>query len=156
MTGPDPSGPAHRRRAGPDGTLTYRFELVPLESLLAHERIERPNLEAIKERIRKQHLVDEPLLVAEVPGGRFVVLNGHHRRLALMELGARRAPAWVVDYAADAIVLDHWPGAVNHPTPTKQEVVEHALRGELFPPKTTRHRVRTPLPTRVTHLSDLR
>ena len=107
-------------------------------------------------KIRHQHLVDEPLLVAEARDGLFVVLNGHHRLAALQELGARRAPAWVVEYEGEAVVLERWPGARVETHPTKAEVVERALRGDLFPPKTTRHRLTSPLPTRVTHLADLK
>ncbi len=146
---PVPARPTHPPE------FRYRFELVPLASLRAHEAVDPGNLQEVLGKIRHQHLVDEPLLVAEVQDGLFVVLNGHHRLAALLELGARRAPAWVVEYEGEAVVLERWPGARVETPPTKREVVDRALRGELFPPKTTRHRLTSPLPTRVTHLADL-
>ncbi len=134
----------------------YRFELLPLAALRAHEAVDPENLLQVLGKIRRQHLVDEPILVAEAAGGLFVVLNGHHRFAALRELGVQRAPAWVVDYEGEAVILERWPGARVQTPPTKAEVVERALSGDLFPPKTTRHRLTSPLPTRVTHLADLR
>jgi hypothetical protein len=128
---------------------------VPLTALRGHESVDPDNLLQVLAKIRRQHLVDEPILVAEAGDGLFVVLNGHHRFAALRELGARRAPAWVVDYDGDAVVLERWPGSRVGDPPTKAEVVRRALRGELYPPKTTRHRLTSPLPTRVTHLADL-
>ena len=145
--------PAHPPRAR---ELRYRFQLVPLGALRPHETVDPENLLQVLGKIRRQHLVDEPLLVAEATDGLFVVLNGHHRLAALQELAAQRAPAWVVDYEGEAVVLERWPGARVQTPPTKAEVVERALRGDLYPPKTTRHRLTSPLPTRVTHLADLK
>ena len=99
--------------------------------------------------LRRTGEFTEPIWVAR---GSFVILNGHHRVEALRRLGARRAAAWILDYETDAVALERWrPG----PPIRKQEVLERARRGELFPPKTTRHTVRLELPARRVALQEL-
>ncbi|MFZ0891261.1 MAG: ParB N-terminal domain-containing protein [Thermoplasmata archaeon] len=115
-----------------------RFELLPIEQLHAHEEVDPDDVERLVRAIQTAGVVEDPIWVAEGSG---VVLNGHHRLSALRVLQARRVPAWVVDYEDDSVGLERWsPG----PVISKAEVVRRALSGELFPPKTTRHRV--PLP----------
>jgi hypothetical protein len=130
-------------------TWSPRFELIPLSELKIHEEIDASDLERLVERIRADGQVNEPLLVAEQD---HVILNGHHRYAALRALGARWAPAWVVDYESAEIQLDRWtPG----PPIAKVEVVQRARTGQPFPPKTTRHRLSVELPAHPTPLEDL-
>jgi hypothetical protein len=85
----------------------------------------------------------------------YIILDGHHRYQALLDLGCKRIPVYLVDYFQDAIRVETWPGAiVDHIT--KEEVVEAVLRGKLFPPKTTRHILETPLEDYPVNLEDLR
>ena len=67
-----------------------------------------------------------------------VILDGHHRFAALKDLGCRRVPVYLVDYEDDGVTLTTWPGAIVASV-TKEEVVDRGVRGDLFPPKTTRH-----------------
>jgi len=80
----------------------------------------------------------EPILVEQ---SHYVILNGHHRTAALRELGCRRVAAHVVDYFDERVTVGLWPGATVDRI-TKEEVIERGVKGDLFPPKTTRHRVR--------------
>lgn len=126
-----------------------RFALVPLESLRIHEEINPADMDRLLERIRHDGRIEEPILVSSEGN---VILNGHHRYRALQELGARRAPVWVVDYHAEEIVLDRWN---RGPPISKDEVLERARQGRPFPPKTTRHHVHLDLPHRATPLAEL-
>lgn len=130
----------------------FRFELVPLERLLAHEELEPDKPDRVVDDIRRRRIVEEPLLVAS---GDFVVLNGHHRLAALRTLHARRAPCWLVDYERTDVHLQPWPSSQVTPLPTKSEVVRRAREGRLYPPKTTYHTLSRPLPPRATPLEDL-
>ncbi|HEY6238292.1 MAG TPA: ParB N-terminal domain-containing protein [Thermoplasmata archaeon] len=126
-----------------------RFELVPIERLRVHEEVDGREVRRLVEKLRRSRSVREPLLVAD---GSFVILNGHHRFAALREIGARRAPAWIVDYDDPAIELGRWtPG----PPIPKSEVISRGEEGRPFPPKTTKHTVRLELVARPTPLARL-
>ncbi len=125
------------------------FALVPIERLKGHEEYDPEKVDHLVSELKRTGEFVEPIWVAR---GSFVILNGHHRVEALRRLGARRAAAWVFDYDGDAVTLERWrPG----PPILKADVVARASRGELFPPKTTRHRVRVKLPFHKVPLSDL-
>jgi len=130
-------------------TDAVEFALVPVGSLHEHERVDPRKVRALVAEIRRTGVSKEPIWVARGSG---VILNGHHRFAALRELGARRIPAWVVDYDSDVVSLGRWtPG----PPISKAEVLRHALEGDLFPPQTTRHRFAAALPPRPTPLASL-
>jgi ParB-like chromosome segregation protein Spo0J len=130
-------------------TSTIVFRLVPLDTLLEHEEIDLEGVDALAERIRRDGVVVDPIWVA---AGSNVILNGHHRVAALRRLGARRAPAWVVDFHSDLVRLERWN---DGPPIPKAEVIERARSGRLFTPKTTRHVLATELPARPTPLAEL-
>ena len=127
-----------------------RFALLPIGVLNPHEEIVAEDVSALVDRIRSDGRVEEPILVSSEG---YVILNGHHRFHALRLLGARRVPAWIVDYTAQEIEIDRW---VPGPPISKDEVLERARQGRPFPPKTTRHRVGLELPKRPTLLSALK
>ncbi len=125
------------------------FQLVPLERLRTHERVDPRKVGELVGELERTGLFSEPIWVAR---GSWVILNGHHRAEALRRLGAKRVPSWVFDYESDAVELRRWtPG----PPIPKAEVVRRAAQGEPFPPKTTRHRITIELPARVVRLEDL-
>ena len=126
------------RRSGPRSRRRHevpRFELVPVERLRAHEGLDPKRLADLRDAIARDGVLVEPILAE---ASHYVILNGHHRVAALRELGCRRVPAHVVDYFDARIELTLWPRAVVDSV-TKEEVIERGLRGDLFPPKTTRH-----------------
>lgn len=125
------------------------FALVPLDRLKGHEQYDPTKVDLLVAELRRTGEFTDPIWVAR---GSFVILNGHHRVEALRRLGARRAAAWILDYEGDAVTLERWrPG----PPIAKAEVLDHARRGELFPPKTTRHRVLLELPKHHVALAEL-
>jgi hypothetical protein len=129
--------------------MTVEFALVPLAWLKAHEEYDRSKVVQLVAELRKSQRFIDPIWVAR---GSFVILNGHHRVEALRRLGAQRAAAWLFDYDSDNVRLERWtPG----PPIAKSEVVDRAVRGELFPPKTTRHRLLVELPERSVALAEL-
>lgn len=145
-----PSRPAAPR--APDGTEEVAFELIEIEKLRPHEQVELEVVDRVHADLQKEGRIREPILVSKEE---FVVLNGHHRVAALTRLRARRVPAWVVRYMSEMVELDRYPGSTYPGSVTKKEVIAHALSARLFPPKTTRHRLRKGLPDRHTDLNDL-
>jgi L-serine kinase (ADP) len=130
-------------------TQAPEFELVPIEELKSHEEIDEENVVDLVKEISRAGVFADPIWAAR---GSLVILNGHHRVEALRRLGARRVPAWLLDYETDAVSLEPWrPGLPI----TKAEVVRRGLGGHLFPPKTTRHKLRVELPPHPTPLAEL-
>jgi hypothetical protein len=125
------------------------FRLVPIAELKDHEEVDPRKVDELVDDIRRSGSVADPIWVAEGTG---VILNGHHRVAALRRLGARRVPAWVIDYHSSAVRLERW---TSGPPIPKAEVVARALRGELYSPKTTRHLIEPSLPSRRTPLAVL-
>jgi L-serine kinase (ADP) len=125
------------------------FELIALDRLHIHEEVVEADLAHLIDSLRASRIVREPILVAQES---FVILNGHHRVAALRALGARAAPAWVVDYHDPEITLGRW---TDGPALTKDEVIARARAGRPFPPKTTRHQILLNLPERPTSLTEL-
>jgi hypothetical protein len=63
-----------------------------------------------------------------------------------IRIGLSRLPVIKVDYLSDdGIEIDIWP-ASDIESLTKQQVIEMALSGEVFPPKTSRHRFSDHMP----------
>jgi len=121
--------------------VPLRFDILEVSKLRTHEGTERGLLDRIREEIRRDGLIKRPILVAEEE---LVILDGHHRYLALRELGCRKVPVYLIDYASDEVQLTTWPGSPVREI-TKGMVLEHARSGKPFPPKTTRHIVKVPL-----------
>ena len=130
-------------------TQPARFALVPIRDLHAHEQFVEESVVELMEEIRRAGVLTDPIWVSL---GSLVILNGHHRVEAMRRMGASRIPAWLLDYETDIVSLERWhPGL---PIP-KAEVVRRGVGGHLFPPKTTRHKVRVDLPPHPTPLAEL-
>lgn len=132
--------------------MQVRYALVELEKLRPHERTEPGLLARTVDSLRTDGFVRRALLVES---RHLVILDGHHRFEALKRLGCARAPAYLVEYEDDGIGLTTWPEAVVSRV-TKEEVVDRGLRGDLFPPKTTRHLVSVDLEDIRVPLDELR
>lgn len=131
--------------------MQVRYALVELARLRSHEEVQPGLLAKLVDQIRRDGFVRKPVLVES---RHYVILDGHHRYEALRELGCRRVPCYLIDYFSDLVQLDTWPGAIVQEV-TKEDVLRRGMRGDLLPPKTTRHTVRAPLPEVVTDLEDL-
>ena len=73
-------------------------------------------------------------------------VHGHHRYAVAQRLELARIPVVCIDYLEDdSVELELWP-ASDLESITKQEVIDMALSSNLYPPKTTRHRISDHLP----------
>ena len=118
-----------------------RFELVDVNLLKSHEEVRNELLTSLIAEIKKDGFLRKPVLVENKD---YVILDGHHRFEALKKIGCRRIPVYLVDYYDEAIYLTTWPEA-KHTNVTKDDVLDTARSGKLYPPKTTRHIVRIEL-----------
>lgn len=118
------------------GVRTHlRYAIVDIGKLRPHENVEPDLLARLLAAIRADGFLRRPIVVEDEF---YVILDGHHRYEALRRLGCVRVPVYLVHYEDPAITVTTWPRAVVK-TVTKADVVARGTRGDLFPPKTTRH-----------------
>ncbi len=127
-----------------------RFSLLPLRWLRPHEEVDDERVKRLTDEIRADGRIYSPVIVDE---GTRVLLDGHHRYGALKRLGCTLAPCHLVDYSDPAIRVEHWDD--GRPM-DKQALIRHAMAGELYPKKTSRHRRLAKLPERPTPIDELR
>jgi hypothetical protein len=129
------------------------YELVPIGWLLPHEEVKARNVDKLHEMTLRWRAYTKPLLADRQTGA---ILDGHHRYHVGLRLGLSRLPCILVDYLDDdSIELDVWP-ACGLESLTKQQVIDMAKSGEVFPPKTSRHRYSDHLPPIAVALDVLR
>ena len=111
-------------------------QLVPLSWLKPHEEIKEKNRDRLLDMTKRWGGYTKPLIVDRKTGA---ILDGHHRHSIATVLSLKRVPAICVDYLSnDAVELGVWPGC-GRSSLEKQEVIDMALSGQLYPPKTSRH-----------------
>ena len=120
-----------------------KVELVPVETLLPHEQVEDKQVDKLERMTLRWKAYTKPLLVDRKTG---TILDGHHRAEVAQRMELQCLPCVLVDYLGDdRVTLTVWPNC-GRDTLEKKEVVEAALAGELFPPKTSRHLLSDHLP----------
>lgn len=127
-------------------------ELVSIDWLKPHEEIRVKNMEQLKMMTLRWGGYTKPLL-ADADSG--AILDGHHRYNVGLALGLRRLPVLLCDYLNDDDVeVEVWPNC-GLLTLSKQEVLDKALSGELFPPKSSRHILADDIPPIMVSLEEL-
>jgi len=115
--------------------VSARFALLPIRDLKTHEEAEPDRVRRVVKQMRSTGMVRKAIVVDSKS---MVVLDGVHRLTALKELGARKVPAWLIDYSDDDVVV---LGKDKAPFP-KELVIRAATVGPKLRPKSTRHMVR--------------
>ena len=128
-------------------------ELVPLEILRPHEEVLPKKVDQLEKMTHRWNAYTKPLLIDKSTG---TILDGHHRYHVAMRLELLCVPCVLINYLEDdTIELDVWPNC-GRENVSKKEVIEAALSGDLFSPKTSRHRLSDHLPPIAIPLSRLR
>ena len=129
-----------------------KVELVPLEVLRPHEEILPKKVDQLEKITHRWNAYTKPLLIDKSTG---TILDGHHRFHVAQRLELSCVPCVLINYLEDDLIeLDVWPNC-GRDTITKEEVIEAALSGNLFSPKTSRHRLSDHLPPIAVPLSRL-
>jgi hypothetical protein len=83
--------------------------LLSVDKLVPHEEIVPGRLRDLMDKIRREGVVDMPIVVAPIPGtDKYLVVDGHHRWAAVKELGYRKVPAIIIDYFDPSVRLETW------------------------------------------------
>ena len=114
--------------------------LVDITQLIEHESVDLSYLGKLKEEITKDGFLRKAI---SVDINSMVVLDGHHRLNALIEIGCKKIPVIFVDYRSPDIVVKKWTGEDNITLDdvivTKEYIVSTALSGKRLPVKTSKH-----------------
>lgn len=112
------------------------IHLVELGKLRQHEEADPDHLRELTREIASDKILKYTIVVDEKTN---VILDGEHRFNAIKNLGGKRIPVVYVDYESPNIEVQTWRG--NHHL-TKRDIIEAALTGKRFPPKTSKHMIR--------------
>ena len=130
-----------------------KVDLVSLGLLRPHEGTISKKVDELEKMTHRWKAYVLPLVVDKKTG---VILDGHHRHQVALRLGLECLPCVQVDYIGDdTIELDVWPNC-GRDSVKKEEVIKAGLNGELFTPKTSRHRLSDHLPPISVSLSRLK
>jgi hypothetical protein len=113
--------------------VSVRFALVPIRDLKTHEEADENRIKRIVRQIQSSGVVKKAIVVDSKS---LIVLDGVHRLTALRMLGCYSAPAWLVDYSDDDIIV---MSKDRKSRISKDFVINAATVGPKLAPKTTRH-----------------
>jgi L-serine kinase (ADP) len=109
--------------------------LVSIANLKPHEHVIPEKLKKVKDNIKNNGVIINPIVIDQKHQ---VILDGHHRVQALKLLGYTKVPAYVVDYFDENITVDQRRKEIPI---SKKIIIKGALSGEIFPCKTSKHKV---------------
>ena len=114
--------------------------IVSIERLKPLEKVFKYHLKNLSEMILIEGLVQTPIIADNKYG---IVLDGSHRYIFFLMNGFKEVPVKFVDYEDEHIrvgsLLIHRHLINEKIQISKKEVVRRGIKGELFPPRTTRH-----------------
>ncbi len=110
------------------------IELRNPSELLPHEHFSAVRAFVVMLKIVARGAFTTPILIDRHSG---TILDGHHRAAASRWLGLAYAPCASVEYLTDD-AISVLPRRNNIPV-EKQTIIAAALRGTVYPRKTTRH-----------------
>ncbi|MFX0181541.1 MAG: ParB N-terminal domain-containing protein [Candidatus Hodarchaeota archaeon] len=86
--------------------IHFHIVLIPIDDLLGHEQIVQSQVDWLKSNIKKLGYFFRPILVVK---NHNVVLDGHHRVVALEQLGYQKVPCIEIEYLKNKdITLGTW------------------------------------------------
>ena len=128
-------------------------ELFDINWLKAHEEVHQKKVIELFKMTLRWGGYTKPLLIDRETG---TILDGHHRYEVGKKLKLKFIPAIVIDYLEDdRIDVTTWSNS-NLKRIEKTDVINMALSGKLFPPKTSKHSLSEYLPPIMIKLEDLK
>ncbi len=113
------------------------IKLIHVDRLVCHERTNRKRLRMIIEDLQRTKVLHKPVVVDKKT---FVILDGHHRCQAFVQLGIKEIPCLLIDYFHRDIHVTFRRIDMKQMV-LKEAIVQKAMEGNLFPSKTTKHRL---------------
>ncbi len=114
-------------------TIVYRNP----QKLVPHEQVDHIKLASVIRSIKRCGGIRHPVVIDRESN---VILDGHHRCRAYIELGIKALPCIAVYYYDPAITLTFRRIDIGLQI-IKKGIIDEALKGNMFPHKTTRHKI---------------
>jgi hypothetical protein len=112
--------------------------LVHIDDVKPHEEVVHSRAEKLSKYVEELPIKILPAIILD---SQFkVVIDGHHRLDSFRRAGMTIVPAVFVNYEHEDVLV-HPPGAGK--AVEKETVIFNALKGQLLPPKSTQHMVRS-------------
>lgn len=115
------------------------IQLVPIGWIRPSELHDPQHAAVLADTLRTDQLWRVPVTLERRS---FAIMDGHHRVAAACLLKLKFVPCVLLDY--NQVEVDAMRAGY---LVTPQEIVRRAQMADLYPPKTTRHRFLSPLPT---------
>jgi L-serine kinase (ADP) len=112
-----------------------RIVNLPVETLVCHENVDKRKVEALVLEISKTRVLRHPIVVEKDTR---LVLDGHHRLAAFKALNMKNIPSQVISY--DRIYVKIRRPVIEQAI-LKAGIIRYILEGNIFPVKTTKHRL---------------
>ncbi len=106
-----------------------------LEELLPHEKIFYDRLHGLKtymESLSPAIIIPSIIICSKTK----IIIDGHHRYYALKDLNIDKAPITCINYDSKKIITN------SQNNIKKSLIIKSALVSNLFPPKTTEHKIK--------------
>ena len=116
-------------------SLTGKYKLMSLNSLLPHEEVETNSLSTLEDKIKSDQIFTTPIIVDKKSR---LIIDGHHRFHAIKRLGLSKILAFEVNYFNQKIIAkkDNENGTII----SKKWLIRTA-KTKLLPKKSTYHEV---------------
>ena len=117
-----------------ESTMNH-IQYIDITILKCHEHTTLRKVAIVAKSIMLSGIVRNPVIVDGATG---IILDGHHRVAALKRLGAKKVPAYVVNYF-DTDIKVSMRRKDELMKLIKQAVIDKVRAGSVFPAKTTKH-----------------
>ena len=115
-----------------DNNIIKEVTEIDINLLSPHEKVIADKKEILKANLKYK---DDSVIISSIIicSESKMIIDGHHRYFALKELGLEKIPVTMINYFSDKIITDKNDSLMKH------DIIENALSGELYEPKSTKH-----------------
>jgi len=117
-----------------------KYDIISIDKLVPLEKVFPTHLKNLEDMIERDGFILKAIIADKKTG---VIIDGSHRYVYFLKKGVKEVPVYLVDYMDENIrvgtELKHRFLINEDSNISKIECIERALKGNLFPPRTTRH-----------------